>query len=76
MVMLIAPLSSRLGVSVMLSVAMIFEGSVTFSIWTPSSAYAVTAAYVWPPDLNVVMPQCTVKLQTAAVCDAVRGDDI
>ena len=56
MVMLDAPLSSRLPPSVMLSVAMMFEGSVTFSIWTPSSAFAATAAYVWPPDSNVVMP--------------------
>ena len=24
-------------------------------IWTPSSSYAVTAAYVLPPDSNVVM---------------------
>ena len=55
-VMLDAPLSSRVSVSVMLSVAMMFKGLVTFSIWTPSSKNAATAAYVWPPDTNVVMP--------------------
>ena len=25
-------------------------------IWTPSSSYAATAAYMWSPDVNVVMP--------------------
>ena len=56
-VMLFAPSSSRLmSSSVMWPTAVMFGRSVTFSIWTPSSFCAATAAYVWPPDSNVVMP--------------------
>ena len=54
-VMSCAPLSFRVFVS-MLPAGVMCKGSVTFSIWTPSSSYAATAAYVWPPDTNVVMP--------------------
>ena len=43
-------------VSVMLPSAVMADGSVTLSIWTPSSSYAATAAYVLPPDVNVAMP--------------------
>ena len=51
-----APSSNRVSLSEMLPAAVMFEGFVIFSIWTPLSKYAATAAYVWVPDTNVVMP--------------------
>ena len=48
--------SSRLALSPMLPAATGLAGSVMLIIWTPSSMYEVTAAYVVPPDSNVVMP--------------------
>ena len=56
-----APLSSRSSVlvpiSAVLPAAVMMEGFVILRIWTPSEEYAATAAYVWPPDSNVVMPR-------------------
>ena len=39
----------------MLPAAVTLDGSVMSSIWTPSSSYAATAAYVLPPDSNMAM---------------------
>ena len=55
MVMSRAPLSCRVGVSMMLSRERIFVGSVMLRIWTPSFLSAATAAYVLPFDSNVVI---------------------
>ena len=55
-IILWAPASLRLALSPMLPAATGLAGSVMLIIWTPSSMYEVTAAYVVPPDSNVVMP--------------------
>ena len=55
MMMLLAPLSSRLAVSSMLPAATGLSGSVMLIIWTPSSVYEATAAYVSMPDSKMTI---------------------
>ena len=41
------------------------EGSVIFSIWTPSSSDAATAAYVLPLELNMAMKSTVSSFKSA-----------
>ena len=65
--------SSRESPSVMLSVAVMSDGLVMLSIWTPSSSYAATAAYVLPPDVERGDAVCAVQLEGCGVIDDAVG---
>ena len=72
-----APRSAREAVSVMLPSAVMADGSVMSSIWTPSSESAATAAYVLPPDSNTAMsdaPPSSREAVLAMLPSAVMAD--
>ena len=62
-----APSRFRLVVSPILLAAVMLEGLVIFSIWTPLSVNAATAAYVLLPDLNVGDTIRTFKMQACCI---------
>ena len=63
-----APPSVRAASSAILPAEVTLAGSVTSSNWTPLSPYspvAATAAYVWPPVLNMVMSRASLSSRSS-----------